>query len=190
MAKIKCFLLDDQINSIERLKSLLYQTNQAEIIGELCDPEKAIDQILKLKPELVFIDVEMPRMSGFQVVQEIRKSLFFPKFIFVTAYDQYAIKAIRAEAFDFILKPIDIDDLKEALNRFSDSQKKFHLPKGCCLTEREKEVVELVTEGKTSKEIGELLNLSRHTVDSHRRNILEKTNVKSFQELILCSHNV
>lgn len=190
MAKINCFLLDDQIGSIERLTSLLYQTNQVEIIGELCDPEKAIDLILKLKPELVFIDVEMPRMSGFEVVQEIRNKLFFPKFIFVTAYDQYAIKAIRAGAFDYILKPIDVDDLKDALKRLKDCQKKFHIPQGCCLTDREKEVVELVIEGKTSKEIGKLLNLSRHTVDSHRRNILEKTNVKSFQELILCSHNV
>lgn len=190
MAKIKCFLLDDQINSIERLKSLLHQTNQVEIIGELCDPEKAIGLILKQKPELVFIDVEMPRMSGFEVVQEVRNKLFFPKFIFVTAYDQYAIKAIRAGAFDFILKPIDIDDLKDGLNRFSESQKKFHIPHGCSLTDREKEVLELVTEGKTSKEIGVILNLSRHTVDSHRRNILEKTNVKSFQELIRCAHKV
>ncbi len=188
MAKINCFLLDDQINSIERLTSLLHQTNQVEIIGDLCDPEKAVAQILKLKPELVFIDVEMPRMSGFEVVQEIRNKLFFPKFIFVTAYDQYAIKAIRAGAFDYILKPIDIDDLKDALKRFKESQKKFHIPEHCCLSEREKEVVELVLEGKTSKAIGDILNLSRHTVDSHRRNVLEKTNVKSFHELI-CTSN-
>ncbi|WP_282016362.1 response regulator transcription factor [Marinifilum flexuosum] len=184
MSKIKCFLLDDQINSIERLKSLLYQTDHVEVIGELCDPEKAIDLILQQKPELVFIDVEMPRMSGFDVVQEIRKNLFFPKFIFVTAYDQYAIKAIRAGAFDYILKPIDIDDLRDALDRFQNSQKKYHIPKDCCLSEREKEVVELVLDGKTSKEIGEFLNLSKHTIDSHRRNILDKTNVKSFQDLI------
>lgn len=183
MAKIKCFLLDDQINSIERLKSLLYQTNQVEIIGELCDPEKAIDLILKQKPELVFIDVEMPRMSGFEVVQEIRKNLFFPKFIFVTAYDQYAIKAIRAGAFDYILKPIDIDDLKEALVRFKECQKKFHIPQGCCLTEREKEIVELITLGKTSRMIAEELHLSKHTVDTHRRRILEKLSVSSFAEI-------
>ncbi len=183
MAKIKCFLLDDQINSIERLTSLLHQTNKVEIIGELCDPEKAIGLILKQKPELVFIDVEMPRMSGFEVVQEIRNKLFFPKFIFVTAYDQYAIKAIRTGAFDYILKPIDIDDLKDALNRFSESQKKFHIPHGCCLTDREKQVVELVTEGKTSKEIGELLHLSKHTIDTHRRKIIEKLKINSISEL-------
>jgi DNA-binding NarL/FixJ family response regulator len=184
MSKIKCFLLDDQINSIERLKSLLYQTNQVEVIGELCDPEKAIDLILQQKPELVFIDVEMPRMSGFDVVRDIRKNLFFPKFIFVTAFDQYAIKAIRAGAFDYILKPIDVDDLRDALSRFQGAKKKYHIPNVCCLSDREKEVIELVLDGKTSKEIGEILNLSKHTIDSHRRNILEKTNVKSFQDLI------
>lgn len=183
MAKINCFLLDDQIGSIERLTSLLYQTNQVEIIGELCDPGKAIDLILKLKPELVFIDVEMPRMSGFEVVQEIRNKLFFPKFIFVTAYKQYAIKAIRAGAFDYILKPIDIDDLKDALKRFHESQKKFHIPEHCCLTQREKEVIELVAQGKTSKDIAKELHLSKHTIDTHRRRILEKLGVTSFAEI-------
>jgi len=185
MDKIKCFLLDDQINSIERLKNLLHQTNRVEITGELCDPEKAIDQILQLKPELVFIDVEMPRMSGFEVIREIRNNLFFPKFIIVTAYDQYAIKAIRASAFDYILKPIDIDDLKEALERFTTARKKFHIPESCCLTNREKEVVELVTKGNTSKEIGEKLHLSKHTVDTHRRKILEKLNIHSISELTI-----
>ena len=187
MSKIKCFLLDDQINSIERLKSLLYQTDQVEVIGELCDPEKAIGIILQQKPELVFIDVEMPRLSGFDVVQEIRKNLFFPKFIFVTAYDQYAIKAIRAGAFDYILKPIDVDDLRDTLKRFQESQEKCHLPDDCCLSDREREVLDLVLEGRTSKEIGCQLNLSRHTIDSHRRNILEKANVNSFHELLRIS---
>jgi DNA-binding NarL/FixJ family response regulator len=185
MDKIKCFLLDDQINAIERLKSILYLMDHVEIIGEICDSEKSINQILKLKPDIVFVDVEMPRMSGFQVVEEIRKKLFFPKFIFVTAYNQYAIKAIRANVFDYILKPIDVDELKEALQRFQESQKKYYLPEGCCLTEREKEVIELVTQGKTSKEIGAQLHLSKHTIDTHRRRILEKLNINSISDLPL-----
>ena len=174
MERIKCILVDDQINSVERLKSILHQINMVDVIGEICDPGKAIDLILKQKPELVFVDVEMPRMSGFDVVREIRKNLFFPKFIFVTAYDQYAIKAIRSGAFDYILKPIDIDELKDALQRFLKTQKKFYLPEDCCLTPREREILELVFEGKTSREIGEILYLSKHTVDTHRRRILKK----------------
>jgi DNA-binding NarL/FixJ family response regulator len=183
MTPINCYLLDDQIHSVERLKSLLQLNKHVNIAGELCDPEKAIGQILQVKPDIVFVDVEMPRLSGFQVVEEIRNKLFFPKFIFVTAYDQYAIKAIRAGAFDYILKPIDVDDLNDALERFLESRKHFSLPKGCCLTQREKEVVELVTRGKTSKEIGELLHLSKHTVDTHRRKVLEKLNIDSITEL-------
>jgi DNA-binding NarL/FixJ family response regulator len=185
MGKIKCFLLDDQINSVERLKSILYLTGQVEIVGEICDPNKAIDLILKQKPELIFIDVELPRISGFDVVNEIRKNLFFPKFIFITAYNQYAIKAIRIGAFDYILKPIDIDELNDALLRFHETQKKFHLPQGCCLTEREKEVIELVTQGKTSKEFGEQLHLSKHTIDTHRRRIIEKLNINSISDIPL-----
>jgi DNA-binding NarL/FixJ family response regulator len=185
MGKIKCFLVDDQINSVERLKSLLQLNKNVNIVGSLCDPEKAIEQIVQLKPDVVFIDVEMPRMSGFQVIEEVRKNLFFPKFIFVTAYNQYAIKAIRANAFDYILKPIDIDELKDALQRFQETRKKFYLPENCCLTQREKEVVELVTQGKTSKEIGEQLHLSKHTIDTHRRKILEKMNINSIADLPL-----
>ncbi|MBL4561640.1 MAG: response regulator transcription factor [Labilibaculum sp.] len=183
MGKIKCFLLGAQINSIERLKFILHLTDQVEIVGEICDPGKAIDLIVKQKTELVFIDVEMPRMSGFEVVREIRKNLFFPKFIFITACNQYAIKAIRVGIFDYILKPINIDELKDALFRFQESRKKFHLPQGCCLSNREKEVIELATQGKTSKEIGKELHLSKHTIDTHRRRIIEKLNISSIAEL-------
>ena len=184
MEKIKCFLLGAQINLIERLKFTLLLTNEVEIIGEICNPEKAIDLIVKQKPELVFIDIEMPRMSGFEVVQEIRKNLFFPKFIFITTCNQYAIKAIRIGIFDYILNPINIDELKEALFRFQESRKKFCFPKGCCLTNREKEIVELA-QNKTSKEIGEELHLSKHTIDTHRRRILKRLGITSFTEIYL-----
>ena len=70
----------------------------------------------------MFIDIEMPRINGFEIIKIIRKAGVFPTFIFVTGYNQYAIKAIRNAAFDYLLKPVDIDELKEAIIRFGVSQ--------------------------------------------------------------------
>ena len=67
---------------------------------------------------LFFTDVEMPRKSGFDVVKEVKEVDIYPTFIFVTGYDQYAIKAIKNAAFDFLLKPVDVDDLNETIVRF------------------------------------------------------------------------
>ncbi len=99
----RCIVVDDEALAVERLCNLLNQLKQVEVVETALTPEKAIKEILAKKPDIVFIDVEMPRMSGFELVREIRANLFNPTFIFVTAYNQYAIKAIKAEAFDYIV---------------------------------------------------------------------------------------
>ena len=175
----RCIVIDDEALAVERLCNLLNQLKQVDIIETALSPEKAIKEILAKKPDIVFIDVEMPRISGFDIVKDVRANLFNPTFIFVTAYNQYAIKAIKAEAFDFLVKPVDIDELHETIDRYLKRQKGFVLPENCNLTSREKEILQLVAKGKTSKEIGELLHISKHTVDTHRRKILEKTGNKS-----------
>lgn len=175
----RCIVVDDEALAVERLCNLLNQLKQVDIIETALSPEKAIKEILAQKPDIVFIDVEMPRISGFELVKEIRANLFNPTFIFVTAYNHYAIKAIKAEAFDFLIKPVDIDELHETIDRFLNRQKGFVLPDNCHLSSREKEILQLVAKGKTSKEIGELLHISKHTVDTHRRKILEKTGNKT-----------
>jgi DNA-binding NarL/FixJ family response regulator len=171
MKKFSCILVDDDPLAIDRLESLLLLTKATSSILKICDASKAVCLILSQRPDVVFIDVEMPCKSGFAIVDEVRSKLFFPSFIFSTAYNQYAIKAIKAEAFDYLLKPIDLDELNETIHRYFNRHKKVQLPENCCLTTREREVVELVAEGKTSREIGETLHLSKHTVDTHRRKI-------------------
>ena len=117
--------------------------------------------------------------------------MFFPLLFLLPDYNQYAIKAIRNAAFDYLLKPVDIDELKEAIIRFGVSQneqsKKFlpsKLKKEYNLTDREIEIVNYLLEGKSSAEIAEKLFLSKHTVDTHRRNIIEKMRLKSTNELL------
>jgi len=188
IAAMRCIIIDDEVEVRNRLECLLQKMNGVEVIATAGAPEQAIETVLELKPDLVFIDVEMPRMNGFEVVKQIRKQEFFPTFIFVTAYNQYAIKAIKSEAFDFLLKPVDIEELAATIERLTVKQQNpiksiAKLPALACLSEREKDVVEFLLKGHTSKEIADKLFISKATVDTHRRNILEKTGLKSTIEL-------
>ncbi|NOY95161.1 MAG: response regulator transcription factor [Chlorobi bacterium] len=184
MEKITAILVDDEKQALNRMGNLLKLFEEVQVLHKESEPESAIDKIVKTKPDIVFVDVEMPRIGGFGLVKAVRQKFVFPTFIFVTAYNQYAIKAIKAEAFDYILKPIDIDDLRECLERYDHKCNHFPHIENSCLSEREKEVARLLCKGKTSKEIAEALFISKHTVDTHRRSILEKLGVKTTAELM------
>ena len=192
MKPLNCIILDDERNPRERLAILLGKMENMKIIGIEGVPESAIENIILKKPDLVFIDVEMPRMTGFDVVKEVRKSLPGQDFIFVTGYNQYAIKAIKNEAFDFLVKPVDIDELKETIERYRKRLKTKPKESVCkdldklkCLTERELEVLTLIGQHKTAGQIAEELYLSKHTVDTHRKNILEKAGLHKTSELVV-----
>ena len=191
MNKLNCILIDDETEALDRLESLLTKFEFINILAKIDSAENAVKQIIELKPNLVFIDVEMPRKSGFDIINEVRDLNVNPKFIFVTGYNQYAIKAIRAAAFDFLVKPVDIDELKEALDRFYETQigkESKSVPKEFIekhnLSEREVEIIEYLMTGKSSKQIADELCISKNTVDSHRKHILEKTKFHSTTELV------
>lgn len=194
MKKITCLIIDDDEHARDRLESLLNLHADIEVLAKIADPDEAVKEIIYHEPALVFIDVEMPRKSGFDVVKEVREAGFNSTFIFATGYNQYAIKAIKNAAFDYLLKPIDVDDLNETIERFkSQNQPAEKKEKGkyieeekddAALSQREKEIIRLIVQGKTSKEIGAQLFISKNTVDTHRRNILDKTGLKSTAELI------
>ncbi len=191
MNNINCIIIDDEKDALDRTESLLAKFDSVRIVAKFQDPEEAIKQTPCIDCDIVFVDVEMPRKTGFDVIKELRAQNIDPTFIFVTGYNQYAIKAIRAAAFDYILKPIDIDELKEALNRYFVKQKEknikqipLRLVEEYSLTPREVEIIKHISEGKTSQQIAEILFISKTTVDTHRRNILEKTKMKSISDLI------
>ncbi|MBI2427922.1 MAG: response regulator transcription factor [Ignavibacteriales bacterium] len=187
---ITCLIIDDEEEACDRLETLLGKIPNVEVVGKSIDAERAIAAAVRLLPEIIFLDIEMPKHNGLEVVKSIRSNNVFPTFIFVTGHDQYAIKAIRSEAFDYLLKPVDIDDLKESVGRYTASKNEklktilpAKLKSHYSLTDREIEIIQLLLEGKTSKEIGDILFISSHTADTHRRNILEKTGTKSTAEL-------
>lgn len=185
--KKTAIIVDDEIAGLEHLSRLLGYCSDVQLLTSTTIPEEAIELITKNKPDILFLDIEMPRISGFEILEITRNQGLMPYVIFTTAYSQYAIKAIKENAFDYLLKPIDIEELKLTLQRVDEevNTPNFYPSKLTkVLSRRELQVLELIVEGKTSKEIAGELYISKVTVDTHRRNILEKTKTKSIADLI------
>lgn len=130
----------------------------------------------------------MPELNGFETLEVLRYNGFNGHVIFTTAYDDYILKALRADALDYLLKPIDPDELNRAIQHYLDrtitkSETDFEKLKDKGLTKREVEIAKLIFQGLSSKEIGEALFISKGTVDKHRSNILQKTSCKNTTEL-------
>lgn len=187
--KLRTIVIDDEPASLERMEYVLSMFSEIEVIHYVMDSSKAAQLIIDERPDLVFIDVEMPVKNGFNVISEVHDVGFYPGIIFITAYDQYAIKAIKQEALDYLLKPIDIEELKVAIDHYKTRHsyiKSIMLndsPICANLSDREKEVLILAMKGYTSREIANQLFISKATIDSHRQNILLKTDSKNFSEL-------
>jgi len=116
---IKCIIVDSDKEAGERLASLLKHFPFVELISLAADTDEAIELIIKTQPALVFLEVEMPGRTGFDIVMEARANFVNSDFVFVTAHKQYAIKALRNAALDYLIKPVDIEELKKALERFN-----------------------------------------------------------------------
>jgi two-component system LytT family response regulator len=114
--KITAILVDDESNSRVVLRSLLERfSTEIELLGEAANVEDAYKLIIAKKPQLVFLDIQMPRANGFALLQKFEEVPF--EVIFVTSYDKYAINAIKFSALDYLLKPVEVVDLKEAIKK-------------------------------------------------------------------------
>lgn len=112
----KAIIVDDEEKSRVTLKNLIAKHCPEIEIADLCDSvDSAEASIVQHSPQLVFLDIEMPFKNGFALIEKIRKPAF--DVIFITAYDQYAIRAIRYSALDYLLKPVDVEELKSAVKR-------------------------------------------------------------------------
>jgi len=109
-----CLIIDDEKLARDLLREYLEQFQEIEIAGECSKGQEAVEKIDKLKPDLIFLDVQMPGMTGFDVLEEIEHE---PYVIFTTAYDQYAIRAFEKNAVDYLLKPLDQERFRLAVNR-------------------------------------------------------------------------
>jgi two-component system LytT family response regulator len=114
--KIRALIVDDEPLARERVRLLLGEEADVEVIGECEDGFKAVDQIQAAKPDLLFLDVQMPEMDGFEVLRQVPRALL-PVVIFTTAYDQHALQAFEVNALDYLLKPFKPDRFKDAVQR-------------------------------------------------------------------------
>jgi len=115
-AKIRAVVVDDEPLARSSLKLLLRRDPEVELVGECKAGMEALAEIRRKKPELVFLDVQMPECDGFDVLEQLGSEMP-PALVFVTAYDQYALRAFEAGALDYLLKPFDNARFERALNR-------------------------------------------------------------------------
>lgn len=122
MKTLRTLIIDDERLAREELKSLLKQYDEIDIIGEAKNGEEGILLIKDIKPDLIFLDISMPGMTGFEMLKQLEE---IPKVIFVTAYDEFALKAFEINALDYILKPVDPIRLQESVKKINQKEEDF-----------------------------------------------------------------
>jgi DNA-binding LytR/AlgR family response regulator len=114
---LKTVIIDDEIQSIKLLSGMAAEIPEILVTGTFTDPVQALLGIREIEPDLLFLDIQMPRMNGIELLRGVRNAGLSPWVIFITAYDQFALDAIHQEAFDYLLKPISPKELEESVQR-------------------------------------------------------------------------
>lgn len=122
ISMIKAIIIDDEKKCVSYLQKLLQEHAELEVVAATNNPEEGIKFIEQHEPDLVFLDIEMPNKNGFEVLEAVKD--FNLSVVFTTAYQQYAINAIRYAALDYLLKPIDKTELANAIKQYKVKQKK------------------------------------------------------------------
>ncbi len=144
MNKLKSILLDDEAEALRRMELLLEKFPAIQNLGSFTDPKEAITAILQHEPDILFVDIQMPELTGFEVVKQLHTSGARPFIVFVTAFDQFAIKAIKAGAFDYLLKPVDSEELAGTIEKIHRNRQEQNL---------EQRIGQLENEYKTNRKI-------------------------------------
>ena len=202
MSKTTILLADDHKIVLEGLKGLL--EDEYEIVGAVEDGRELLEQAQKLRPDVIVADVGMPLLNGIDAVNQIRKVRPNAKVVFLTMHQDamYAKEAFEAGALGFVLKHSAPSELKTAIeealkgNTFISpaiAQELMHLYKSDSelktgafgsLTMRQREVMQLLAEGKSAKEIAKILHISTRTVEFHKYNMMEQLGIKTSAELV------
>ena len=114
---LKCLIVDDEQPAREEILYILKEIGSVEVIGEASHGMEALELIEKLKPDVVFLDIQMPQMSGIEMARILLDKSYDLMLIFVTAYDQFALEAFEVNAIDYLLKPICEDRLKRTIQK-------------------------------------------------------------------------
>jgi len=208
MGKLKVLIADDHSVLRESLKSALEFDENIEIIGEAEDGIDAIEKTEALKPDIVLMDINMPFLDGINASQEIKERSPDTKILILTMHEnkQYIFSALSAGIEGYLLKMSNLKKVITAINAIANGDTYFDATVteilaskqldiegsknlDVCdyfgITEREKEIINLIIGGYTTQEISEKLRISVHTASNHRTRILKKLNLKNTAELII-----
>ena len=115
--RLRILVVDDEKPARKDINRMLAKIEGLEVAGEASDGLDAVKKIKKLRPNLVLLDIQMPGLDGFQVIAKLKSLRDLPSIVFITAYDQYALKAFEVHAVDYLLKPVDEKRLAKAIDR-------------------------------------------------------------------------
>lgn len=204
---IRILLADDHTVMRRGLRLLLESQSEFVVVAEAADGRQAVEQAEAFKPDVAVLDIGMPNLSGIEAAQRITSLLPQTAIVILSMHsdESYVLRALKAGAKGYLLKDSAEGDLMDAI-RAVHQGKAFFSPEISnmlvedyvrelrsrsaedsydLLTSREREILQMLAEGKSNKEIAAILNLSLYTVETHRRNLQDKLNLHSVAELIL-----
>lgn len=206
MKKIKLLVADDHKIFRQGIKKLLEDEADLQVVGEASDGREAVKKATELKPDVILMDIAMANLNGLEATRHIKKQLPSAKVIMVTMHknEEYVLQSFQAGASGFILKEGAVEELVSAI-RSIHSDKSFLSPSISktlidaymrkmetgktetpfdLLTDREREVLQLIAEGYTNREVAKSLFISVKTVEAHRAHIMQKLNIHDIAKLV------
>ncbi|QOY88041.1 response regulator [Paludibaculum fermentans] len=207
MPSIRVLLADDHKLMRSGLRLLVEQQPEFRVVGEAGDGRQAVALATELKPDVAVLDIGMPELNGIEAARQITEQLPETAVVMLSMHsdESYVLRALKAGARGYLLKDSAEADLVQAIVAVREGKSFFSPAVSQVLLEdylrklrktgaedsyellspREREILQLVAEGKSSKDVANLLNLSVYTVETHRANLMKKLNLKSMPELIL-----
>lgn len=198
MDKIKVLVVDDHPMVLEGMRAMLAQISFAELTGLAANAMEAMEKLKQDIPHIVLTDINMPEITGIELTEKIRKEFPDVKVVAMSTFKErsYISEMVRNGASGYLLKSASREEIEEALLSVYEGKLFMSLDINLSraetkemkntpvLSTREKEVLQLISDGLTNPQIAEKLFISLHTVDSHRKNLLTKFNVKNTASLI------
>ena len=206
MPQIKVLLADDHTIVRNGIKTLLSGFDDLEIIGEASNGLEAIEMVKAFSPEILLIDIAMPRMTGLQAADVISKKYAATRSLILSMHDNddYILKAVEVGAYGYLLKDTSKEELYNAILAVARGEKYFNSAVSSpiingylqniskdksprqkpILSIKERSVIKLIVQGLNSRQVAELLNLSIRTVENHRANMMKKLKVKNAAEMV------
>ncbi|HLJ26818.1 MAG TPA: response regulator transcription factor [Candidatus Angelobacter sp.] len=206
MPKIKCLLVDDHTLFRQGVRRLLETESDFEVIAEAADGGEAVEKARETRPDVVLIDIGMPGLSSFEAARQIKKNRAETKILFLTMYEDedYLVQCLEVGASGYVLKDTPAPQLLSAVRdvykggKYLSSQVLGKLvedfrarvrdtrmrPRMSTLTPREREILKLLAEGNSVKEIAVILGLSVKTVEAHKFNLMRKLDIHNKAQLV------